>query len=130
MRDLSEVKAVAREVKIVYPDTKAFTGLTLTLLPESSKEVKVQQRKNTDHRLRSKKKNLTAGWIEDSYRLVLIAAVSGWNWGENEDGDPALFHGEIPEFTKENVEKVFTELDWIVPQVQEEFEDTEAFFAG
>lgn len=130
MSDLSNINAANRWVDIVRPDNGDQVGLRIELRPETSKEVKAQQRRNTDQRLNSRKKKMNAAWVEESYQSVLIAAVASWEWGLDENGEQSSFKGEQPECTADNVESVFKALPWVASQVREAFEDTEAFFVA
>lgn len=130
MSDLNNIAAVNRTIDILRPDNGEPVGLRIEIRPETSREVKAQQRKNTDKRLNSQKKKLSAAWIEESYQSVLLAAVAGWEWGTDANGEPANFRGEQPECTPDNVQEIFKALPWVAAQVREAFEDTEAFFVA
>lgn len=130
MADITEVVAKNRWVDIIHPGTQEFMGLRIEVRPESSKEVKAQQRKNSDERLNSRKSKTSAKWLDESHFRVMVAAVADWEWCKDEDGDQVTFEGEQPECTPENVERVFKKLPWIKDQVSEAFNEREAFFTG
>jgi len=61
---------------------------------------------------------------------LLIAATASWTWGKDASGDEATFEGGKPEFTPDNVSRVYKKLPWIRKQVDEALGDDAEFFRG
>ncbi|MBN49994.1 MAG: hypothetical protein CMN85_10665 [Spongiibacteraceae bacterium] len=123
--DISSIKANARPVEILHPHTEEKIGLRITVLPESDPKVKKVQREITDRQLGKRKLKLTAAQLEAQSFELLVAATDGWDWYGDAD-----FEGEKPEFTEENVRKVYKKVVFIRDQVKAEFDDRESFYEG
>jgi hypothetical protein len=128
--DIAELKPVERFVDILHPVTDKPIGVRVSLVSFADKSLK-----KTKHRLineqtdRNKRgKTIKADEIEENSIDLTFAAMRGWDWTKGDDGKPATFKGEKPEFTKPNVEKVFDELPWFQTQVEEAISDEKAFF--
>ena len=121
--DLAEIQPQARTVDIVHPSTNYPIGLSITILPPSSPEVKRAQRKNLDAQLSARSSKITAAGVEQNSLNLLVACVGAWEW----KGD-SNFKGNKPPCTPENVRELFTEVSWIREQVKDEFDDAESFF--
>lgn len=122
--DISNITASSSSVTIRNPGTAEPIGLTITLRPASSPEVKQVKRRITNDALKSRGK-ITAEKVESNNFDVLVAATEGWTW----EGD-TTWNGEKPEATAENVRKVYKQAPWIKEQVDEALSDDAAFFRG
>lgn len=107
MTDLSSITPESRSITITNPKTAEPIGLTITLRPSSSPEVREVQRRMLNENLRNKGK-LTAEKLEANRLDALVAATEGWDW----EGD-TTWHGEKPEATAQNFRKVYKEARWI-----------------
>lgn len=122
--DISSISAASSSVSIRHPSTAEPIGLTITLRPATSPEVKQVQRRITNDALKSRGK-VTAEKVEANRLDVLVAATEGWTWESDTTWD-----GEKPEANVENVRKVYKRAPWIKDQVDEALSDDAAFFRG
>jgi len=126
--DLSTLQPVARTIDLKHPATDENIGIRVTLLPDSDPKVKAVRRKRMDANLASRRQKFTSVQLENFTTDLLVAAIAGWEWGNDPDGHPNTFKGEVPEFTPENVRAVVKELDWFRAQIDRELGDDAAFF--
>lgn len=124
MNDIANIKPNERIIEIRHPATDEPLGIRLTIIPNSDPRVKKIIRQITDKSLalRRKNKQFTAEEIEQHQTELLLASVTGWDWGENS------FKGEKPAFTSAKLREVLTELEWLRQQLDEELGDTKSFF--
>lgn len=123
MNDLSNVIATERTIDIKHPATGVPVGLSITLLPDSHKQVREVARRAIDERLSGKAGKPTAEKLEQGRTDMLVASVGGWEWK-----GALTFRGKKPDLTAANVRAVFTELPWVAEQVDLELGDRAAFF--
>lgn len=97
-------------------------GVFFDLRSSSSPEVKAVTRKHLDHFQAQyrRQKSVSTETLEKQALEKLVAAIAGWDWGDNK------FDGEVPEFTPANVRKVL-EVDWIFAQIDRQVSDAENF---
>lgn len=123
--DISSISAASSSVLIRHPSTTEPIGLTITLRPATSPEVKQVQRRITNDALKSRGK-VTAEKVEANRLDVLVAATEGWTW----EGSTTWKNGEKPEASAENVRMIYKSAPWIKDQVDEALSDDAAFFRG
>lgn len=124
MTDLSTIVATARTIDIKHPATDAPVGLVLTILPDSSPQVRAASRKLTNERMLGRGK-LTAEKMEAGRIDMLVASVGGWEW----QGD-LTFHGNKPAFEEKALRTLFKDLPWVAEQVDAALGDRAEFFRG
>ena len=122
--DISAISANERTIDILHPATGEPTGLKVTLLPGTDEKVESARRKITNRRLQSRSQKITAEQLEAEGMELLLASVSGWEWGE------ATLGGEQPEFSADNVRRVLKQHKWIRDQIDREAGYSEAFFGA
>lgn len=126
--DLSSIKPAARKFDLTHPATDEKIGISVTLLPDSDPKVKAVRRKRMDATLANRRQKFTSAQAEAFTVDLLVAAIAGWEWGKDANGEQNTFNGEVPEFTESNVRKVVKELDWFQDQVNRELGDDAAFY--
>lgn len=124
--DIASIKADSRAVEITHPATGEKLGIRITLLPDTDPKVKKVQREFQNRQFANRKMKLTAEQLESNTFESLVAAVSGWEWY----GEDAVFEGEKPEFSDENVRRVLKKAVFIKEQLLDEFNNREAFYEG
>lgn len=130
MADISEITAGNASVEIKHPATGERIGLTIHLMHEDSKPLQDLQRKWQNEALKTRGRGLTAEKLEVRTLERLVTATAGWEWGEDENGEPCTFNGEQPEFSAANVRKVYKDMTWIKAQVADALTDEATFFRG
>lgn len=130
MADIGKIKPSERKVEIKNPGTGKKEGITVGILSIDDEQMKRIKRKITDRRidLEKKGKAFKANELEDNRNAIIFEGMTGWEWTEDEDGEPALFNGKVPEFNRANVYEVFEAAPWFAEQLKEEMSDTESFF--
>lgn len=130
MADLSKIKAHEITLDIVHPKTKQPIGVTVSLRSLDDDELKKVNRRINNERMQlsQRGKFVDAEREEMNNRTVLFAAVTGWHWGKDHDGDDANFHGSKPEFNRVNFDKIADELPWFQLQIQNALLEPERFF--
>lgn len=136
--DITSVKPNESILSIVHPATGKNLGIVISLLSISDPKMKKIKRQIQDRalQLQRKGKGFDSAQLDENENVLLFNAMTGWTWGTPTDDEgkeipgetPALFHGETPAFTKENVFKVFNELEWFRDQIDEKVSDTKSFF--
>lgn len=131
--DISALKPTERRIDIVHPGKPDFKlGIWVTLKSLDADEVKKIRRAITDqsNRLALKGKYLKADEIDQNLINMIVAAVTGWGWEKDDDGEQSSFKNEQPVFNERNVRHVLTELTWFRDQLAEAIGDTNSFFAN
>ena len=125
--DLSNIKTGERILEIVHPSTGEKVGVRVSAVSILDPKLKRIKKQILDRRLALERKNsgFKSDDIETNLSELLFAALTGWEWY----GKDVMFHGVKPDFNKENVFKVFSELEWFQTQVNEFINETSAFFA-
>jgi len=137
--DIASIKPSERMVEIVHPKTEKPIGIRVSVMSMTDERMKKIRRaiQNEKLRLDARGKNFKAEDVEANQNDLLFSAMTGWQWynptGEKNDKDfdadaDATFHGKKPEFTKQNVIAVLTELEWIADQISAAISDEKAFF--
>lgn len=124
--DIASIQATGRPVEITHPVTGENLGVRVTLLPDSDPKVKKVQRELQNRQFEKRKLKLTAEQLEAQSFELLVAAIDGWEWY----GEGAVFEGEKPAFTEDNVRRVLKKAVFIREQLAEEFNSREAFYKG
>lgn len=125
--DISSITPTERPFDIKHPKTGESIGLTVTLLPDSDQKVVTARRKYIDERMQRTKK-MTASAYETLQTNLIVAAVNGWEWGKDANGDECSFHGEKPEFSEATLRRVLKELPWIKSALDQEIGDEASFY--
>jgi hypothetical protein len=131
MADLSKVIPSQVMLDIKYPGTTRSTGVTVELMSLDDERMRKLKRSLIDRRqkLEARGKVFSADELETNGSEVAFAAIVGWSWGKDEDGDEATFQGEKPELSRANVMAVFTALPWFREQIDVKIGERESFFA-
>lgn len=121
MSNIAEIKPVEKVCEIRHPGTEEKIGLSFTLMSLSDDRMSAVKRSLSDRNLakRQRNKHITTAEIEGNRKELLFRAATGWNWGENEQGEQADFNGEQLEFTQKNVMLIFNTLPFVVDQLDE-----------
>lgn len=124
--DISSIKTNERVIEILHPATEKELGCRMTIISLIDPKLKSLKRKIKDARLKleQKGKNFTAEELDNIDIDVLVECITSWDWY----GDKVTFHGQKPEFTKENVKAVLTELPWLKSQIEIEVGSEQDFF--
>jgi hypothetical protein len=117
-------------LQIKHPKTGKYLGLTINLRWFGSDPVKSVQRSITDRRLKlsQRRKDFNAEQLENANFDQLIAAIEGWTWEKNADGNDANIGGERPDFNAVNARNLFQRFPWIATQCDEKLAADEDFF--
>lgn len=128
--DLSEIKVVEKDVKIVHPSNKAFTGLTVTLMSPNDERLDKLRNQITQQQISQQAKNKTpkVEELKANRRKILFAAMTKWDWGIGDDGEQVLWFGEKPELNPRVWGEIYDSASWIVDQIDTEFGELESFF--
>lgn len=123
--DLSAITANKNVIQIRHPATAEPIGLTITLRPQDSAEVKSVTRKQLNENLRLRGKMPSAEKIEQNRLDLLAAAVESWEWS-----DGVTWGGAALECSQQNVRRVLSEAPWLKSQIDDALGDEAAFFAS
>lgn len=137
--DLSQIKPTERTIEIINPGTGTPIGVRVTIVSKDDEALKELKRAITDRSMHLQQRNKTfkAEEIEENFRKLLFAATKGWEWynptgEEGDDGyDPEAapdFQGEVPVFNQRNFFRIIIALPFFANQINEECDDTKAFF--
>lgn len=128
--DIGAIEAHNVPLQIKHPGNGKFIGLTINLRWFGSEPVRAVQRSITDRRLKlaQRRKDLNAEQLESTTYDQLIAAIDGWEWGKNADGNDASVGGERPAFNAVSARKLFEKFPWIATQCDEKLAASEDFF--
>lgn len=133
MADLSTLKpAQGVELRIKHPATEAFVGVRIFTISPQDPKMRSIRRMITDQRIKleAKGKYFKAEDLEQNQRNFLFAAMTGWDWGKDDNGEEATFEGGKPDFDKTTVNKVFDSLPWMQSQLDEFLAEDKNFFAN
>lgn len=132
MADISALTTGENTLDILHPGTGAKLGITVTLMHIDDPRLAKLKRQFTDqkNKLVQRGQIVKADEIENNAHMLTFRAMTDWHWGADEDGEPATFKGEAPEFNQKNVLEVLKALPWFADQVQERMGETEAFFTN
>lgn len=128
MTDLSTIKAEDRSVNLLHPKTGDELGLVFHLRSPYDDEVQRVKREWQNHRLAPKRRNkaITVEELEAFQDKLIIAAVKGWTW---EDEELSL-NSERPESSPHVLKSWLKDnsLKWIREFLVDETEDLASFF--
>ncbi len=100
------------KLKITHPVSGQSLGITMTVIGYGSDQVRKLQRRQANERLKNARKRPTAEDFERASLEVASAAVTGWKFAEG-----VTLDGVVPEFTKENVERLMKRFPFVLEQV-------------
>lgn len=121
--DLTEIKAIDREVELRHPATDEGLGMFFSLRSPHSEEVRKAERAWLNKRLAKRKQNLTAESLEAAAEAKIESAVSGWRF-ESE----VTIDGDQPEFSPAALRSLIRDHVWIRQFLDEELGDFGSFF--
>lgn len=110
------------EHEVVNPLDGKPVGITLILASYRSERVKAAERELINKRLREERRVASAEEIEANGWALTVASVVGWRFAEG-----VTFHGTVPEFSPENVERLLKEVSFIADQVDKKASDLRTF---
>lgn len=93
------------ELRLTYPNSDKFLGLTVGLRNPSSEFVKAKIRKLENDRIkagRGKQKKYTAENMEQAELETTAACIAWSKWENDADGDPCTYNGETPDLSKDS----------------------------
>lgn len=131
MAELAGRKPSERTIEMHDPgDEKIKIGVTVDIMSIDDERMKKAKRRIEDARLKlaAKGKTFSSEDIDANKNELYFTAMTGWNWGKDDDGEQATFHGEIPEFSRRVAHQVFEELPWFRDQIERELGETAEFF--
>lgn len=122
--DLAEIKPSERIIEILHPSTGENLGITVSIISLNDERAATVRRRIQNKRIELERRGKTfkASDIEENEMELLMVAITGWDWGENQ------FHKETPAFIEKNVKTVLKELPWFKKQIMEAIDDEKAFF--
>lgn len=125
----SDVALQPVEVSIKHPKSGKALGFFVTLLSMDSDPVQKVGRaiRTKANKLASRGKSFTAEEEEDNSITIISAAIEGWRWGEDDEGQPGNAGGDQLEFNPVNVRKIVS-IPAIRAQLDAELGDTAQFF--
>lgn len=129
--DIAKRKPTERTIEIFDPAIEDFkTGIKVTLMSLADDRMKTIKRQIQDTRLRLEQKNKSfkAEEIDANRNNLAFKAMIAWEWGKDSNGEPALFNGEVPEFTQRNIMAVFEEAPWFRDQIEIAISEEKDFF--
>lgn len=130
MADISKIKPNERKGLDVLLPNGAKSGIAINLISMDDPRMKAVRRSINDAKLKLEQrgKGFTSEDIEANNVRLATAALTGWEWGDDEDGEPATYEGKVPEFNTKNVKEVLTNVDWFLAFIGKELDETAAFF--
>lgn len=122
--DLAKIKPSERIVDILHPESGEKIGVSVQLISLRDEKLAAVRRRiqNKNIEFQKRGKTMKAVDIEENEMELLIACITGWNWGDN------LYNGETPQFCEKNVRDVLNDLPWFKQQIVEAIDDEKAFF--
>lgn len=129
--DLATLKPSEITLDILHPGNGKKLGIVVSLVSIEDEKMKKLKRFIANESLKTQQrgKTVTAEKLEENENKLMFAAMSGWTWGKDEDGEQASFNGnEHPTFDEPTVYKVFNELPWFREQISKKVGETESFF--
>lgn len=122
--DLAKIKPSERIVDILHPESGEKIGVSVQLISLRDEKLAAVRRRiqNKNIEFQKRGKTMKAADIEENEMDLLVACITGWNWGDN------LYNGETPQFCEKNVRDVLNELSWFKQQIVEAIDDEKAFF--
>ena len=128
--DLATIVPSARTVDIKIPGTQKNIGLRFTILSVLDDRMISVRRQLLDLGLqRSQRgKPLTSIDVEANEIKVLSEGITGWEWTEDDDGQPGNIGGKQPEFDKRVLGEILRKYPWMRSQLSEAMDDEKSFF--
>lgn len=122
--DIANIKPQERTVEILHPSTGEKIGVRVSVMSITDPRLKTLKRRiqNEKNKLEQRGKFFKAEDVEANQNELLASAITSWEWYDAE------FKGKKPEFSKETVQIVLTELEWFADQIATEISDEKAFF--
>lgn len=122
--DFAKIKPSERIVDILHPESGEKTGVSVQLISLRDEKLAAVRRRiqNKNIEFQKRGKTLKAADIEENEMELLVACITGWNWGDN------LYNGEVPQFCEKNVRDILNDLPWFKQQIVEAIDDEKAFF--
>lgn len=122
--DLAKIKPSERIVDILHPESGEKIGVSVQLISLRDEKLAAVRRRiqNKNIEFQKRGKTMKAVDIEENEMDLLVACITGWNWGDN------LYNGETPQFCEKNVRDVLNDLPWFKQQIVEAIDDEKAFF--
>lgn len=133
MADFATIKPASEAlVDILHPVTNEPTGMRVSIMSLKDDRMKSLRRQIQDRRLllERKGKGFKSEDLEENGYEIAFRAMTGWDWGKDADGEPNLFNGKVPEFSKPVVLEVFKALEWFYEQVMQAADDDKRFFVS
>ena len=137
--DLTSLKPSSRSIEIKHPVTEEPVGIRIDIVSIDDDRLKKLKRQIIDasQKLQVKGKFFSAVELEQNANLIMFTASEGWKWynptgkesdeGYDADAMPS-FHDEVPAYNQKNFVALITELPWVRKQLNDEMEETKAFF--
>lgn len=133
MPDLGAIKPAERRVELTYPgNPQKKCGLWVTIISLDDERLKKLRRSYQDdaNRAAQRGKIINAEDQDEKLNRLIIAAMTGWGWEKDDDGEEAVFNGGKPEFKEAKIREVFAQSGWVRDQLSEALGDTSSFFAN
>lgn len=117
------------EIAVKHPKTGKSLGFFVTLRSMDSEEVQKVGRaiRTKANKLALRQKAYTAEEERENSIAIITAAIEGWRWGVDDDGNEGNAGGDQLEFNPLNVKKIVS-VDAIRNQLDAELGDTAQFF--
>lgn len=131
MPDLANMKPTERRIDLKSPHNDQFKiGVCVTMMSLDDDRLKVLRRSFQDeaNKKAQRGKFVPAEQTDENLTRLIIAAMTGWDWGKDDNDEDAVFNGTKPEFKESKIREVFNTIGWFRDQLNEELGDTKAFF--
>ncbi len=133
MPDLASIKPSERRAELHYPgNPEKKCGVWVSIISLDDERLKKLRRSYQDeaNRAAQRGKIINAEDQDEKLTRLIIAAMTGWGWEKDDDGEEATFNGTKPEFKEAKIREVFNQLPWFRDQLSEEVGDTKSFFSS
>lgn len=127
--DITKVEPTSIKLRLIHPGNGKFIGLTVELVSTFDERFKTVERSITDKAMtkRVRGKVMKSDEIDENRNRLIGSVILGWEWSNDEDGEPGSFSGEQMKFTPANVERLLS-VQFIRDQIEEALSDVSSFF--
>lgn len=127
MTDLSKIKPVEQVVDVLHPGDKSELGIKVTIMSPADNRLDSLRRMLTQKKLAEQAKGRVPKVEEmrDDRIKILHAAITAWDWGDND------WKGDTPELPNiRELKEMDVEASWLIAQIDKAFGDDESFFTN
>lgn len=130
MANIANIKPDTKTFEIKHPGTGEVMGVRVTLMSTDDERYQGMRRaiQNLVMKADASGRPMKADVLEAQKDQAIFAAMIGWEWHEDANGEKTDFNGEIPEFNRKKVFEVFHAIPWFRDQINEELGNDASFY--